>query len=332
MKKILVTGGAGYIGSHTIIELYNAGYEPIIVDNLSNSSLRNLEGISKILQTDIKWYKINCCDESLIDEIFFKEGNISGVIHFAAYKSVEESIKEHTKYHENNVGSLNSVLNAMKNHKINNIIFSSSCTVYGNPESLPIRENAPLKKATSPYAETKQICEKILEEDNSNSISLRYFNPIGSHSSSLIGDCSVDKPTNLIPILSQVAASEIKYIIVNGEDYNTPDGSCIRDYIHVEDLANAHVKSLNYLLKNEGKHIFNVGTGNGTSVLEAIKEFELANNIRIKYKVGNKRIGDVEQIYADCSLIMQKLNWKAEKSLRQGMVDAWNWKKKSYKG
>ena len=332
MKKILVTGGAGYIGSHTIVELFNSGYTPVIIDNLCNSSLRNIKGISKILKTKIKWYNIDCCNQNLINNIFSKENNIKAVIHFAAYKSVEESIKHAKKYHENNIGSLNTILKAMKQHDINNIIFSSSCTVYGNPTSLPIKENSQFKKAESPYAETKQICENILENDNCNSISLRYFNPIGSHASSLIGDCSKDNATNLIPILSQVAAKEVEYVTVNGNDYNTPDGSCIRDYIHVEDVANAHVKSLNYLLKNPGKYSFNVGTGYGTSVLEAIKQFELANNIKIKYQIGKKRIGDIEEIYADCSLIMGKLNWKAKKNIKEAMIDAWNWKKKYYKG
>ena len=327
MKKIIVTGGAGYIGSHTVVELYKSGFTPIIIDNLCNSSIKNIEGISKVLRQEIKWHNVDCTNQKSIDLVFEKEKNIEGVIHFAAYKSVENSVREPQKYHENNIGSLEVILESMRKNNVKNIIFSSSCTVYGSPDILPVTEDAPFKKAESPYGETKQLCEKLLEKDSCNSISLRYFNPIGSHSSSLIGDCSTDKPTNLVPILTEVAIGKRKQITVFGYDYNTPDGSCIRDYIHVVDLANSHVKALNYLIENSGKHAFNVGTGIGISVLEAIQSFEQANNLKINYKVGERRDGDIEQIFSDGTQIKEKLNWEANQTLKQAMIDAWNWEK-----
>ena len=327
MKKIIVTGGAGYIGSHTVVELYKSGFTPIIIDNLCNSSIKNIEGISKVLRQEIKWHNVDCTNQKSIDLVFEKEKNIEGVIHFAAYKSVEESVKEPQKYHENNIGSLEVILESMRKNNVKNIIFSSSCTVYGSPDILPVTEDIPFKKAESPYGETKQLCEKLLEKDSCNRISLRYFNPIGSHSSSLIGDCSTDKPTNLVPILTEVAIGKRKQITVFGYDYNTPDGSCIRDYIHVVDLANSHVKALNYLIENSGKHAFNVGTGIGISVLEAIQSFEQANNLKINYKVGERRDGDIEQIFSDGTQVKEKLNWEANQTLKQAMIDAWNWEK-----
>ena len=327
MKKIIVTGGAGYIGSHTVVELYKSGFTPIIIDNLCNSSIKNIEGISKVLRQEIKWHNVDCTNQKSIDLVFEKEKNIEGVIHFAAYKSVEESVKEPQKYHENNIGSLEVILESMRKNNVKNIIFSSSCTVYGSPDILPVTEDIPFKKAESPYGETKQLCEKLLEKDSCNSISLRYFNPIGSHSSSLIGDCSTDKPTNLVPILTEVAIGKRKQITVFGYDYNTPDGSCIRDYIHVVDLANSHVKALNYLIENSGKHAFNVGTGIGISVLEVIQSFEQANNLKINYKVGERRDGDIEQIFSDGTQVKEKLNWEAKQTLKQAMKDAWNWEK-----
>ena len=326
-KKIIVTGGAGYIGSHTVIELHNSGYTPIILDNLCNSSIDNIKGINKIIGKKIKWYNVDCTNSEEVNKMFSTEKNIIGIIHFAAFKSVEESINNPEKYHKNNVGSLKNILENMKKENINNIIFSSSCTVYGNPDVLPVSENTPFKKAESPYGETKQICEKLLLKNECNSISLRYFNPIGSHSSSLIGDCSKDKTSNLVPIITKVAIGKKDKITVLGNDYNTPDGSCIRDYIHVVDLAKSHVLALNYILKNSGKNCFNVGTGKGISVLETIKEFEKANKVKIKYNIGKRRKGDVEKIFSDNTLIKNKLKWKAEKSLRQALVDAWNWER-----
>ncbi|MBT6809074.1 MAG: UDP-glucose 4-epimerase GalE, partial [Flavobacteriales bacterium] len=237
MRKIIITGGAGYIGSHTVVELYNSGFTPIIIDNLCNSSEKNIKGISEILGTDIKWHNVDCTNQKEINNIFELEGDIEGIIHFAAYKSVEESIQNPKKYYDNNIGSLEVILNSMGKYKVNNIIFSSSCTVYGMPDILPVTENAPFKKAESPYGETKQLCEKILIENNFSSVALRYFNPIGSHSSFLIGDCSADKASNLIPIITETAIGKREGITVFGKDYKTSDGTCIRDYIHVVDLA-----------------------------------------------------------------------------------------------
>jgi len=327
MKKILITGGAGYIGSHTVVELYNSGFTPIIIDNLCNSSIKNIEGISKLIGGDIKWYNVDCCNKNDVYSVFKDEGKIDGVIHFAAFKAVEESVKDPEKYYKNNIGSLEVILESMKKNNVKNIIFSSSCTVYGSPDILPVTENAPFKKAESPYGETKQICEQMLKEDACQSVSLRYFNPIGSHSTSLIGDCSNDRPSNLVPIITEVAIGKQKEITVFGDDYNTPDGTCIRDYIHVVDLAKSHVKALDFLIKKPGKYAFNVGTGIGISVLDAIKSFEQTNKLSINYSIGQRRDGDIEQIYANNNLVKEKLGWEAKETLHQAMISAWNWEK-----
>ena len=327
MTKILVTGGAGYIGSHTIVELVNAGYNPIIVDNLCNTSIQNITGIEKIINRKVKWYNIDCTDKDQMNKIFSEEKGIEGTIHFAAYKAVEESVQNPQKYYENNLGSLKVLLECMSENSIRNIIFSSSCTVYGMPDTLPVDEKAPFKKAESPYGETKQLCEKILIKDPCNSVSLRYFNPIGSHKSALIGDCSADKPSNLVPIITEVAIGKRKEIIIFGNDYNTADGTCIRDYIHVVDLAKSHVKAIDFLINNAGKHTFNVGTGVGVSVLEAIRAFEESNQLSINYNIGPRRNGDIEQIYANSNLIKEKLGWEAKETIQQAMITAWGWEK-----
>tara|TARA_B100000959_G_scaffold266748_1_gene309522 strand:- start:1310 stop:2302 length:993 start_codon:yes stop_codon:yes gene_type:complete len=329
--KILVTGGVGYIGSHTVLELIKEGFQPIIVDNLCNSSVRNLEGIKTITGVNVKWYNVDCSIEQELNEVFENEQEINGAIHFAAYKSVEESVRLPEKYYKNNIGSLEVLLNQMIKHKVNNIIFSSSCTVYGTPDQLPVTESSPFKKAESPYGETKQMCENILQKSDVNSISLRYFNPIGSHSSSLIGDCSSDKPANLIPIICEVAKGVREKLIVNGDDYNTIDGTCVRDYIHVVDLAKSHVSALKYLLKNPKKDVFNIGTGKGLSVLEAVHFFEKVNKKKINYSIGPRRDGDVEEIYSDNTKVEKLLNWKAEISVEAAMTDAWNWEKMKVK-
>ena len=326
-RKIIVTGGAGYIGSHTVVELINSGFTPIIVDNLCNTSTQNIEGIEKIIGKKIKWYNSDCTNKIAMDKVFDAEGEIEGVIHFAAYKSVEESVKNPQKYYDNNMGSLKVVLQCMQENEVKNIIFSSSCTVYGMPDILPVDENTPFKKAESPYGETKQICESMLKKDSCNSVALRYFNPIGSHSTSLIGDCSADKPSNLVPIITEVAIGKRKEITVFGDNYNTPDGTCIRDYIHVVDLAKSHVKAMNFLITNPGKHAFNVGTGIGISVLDAIKAFETANNLSVSYEIGPRRSGDIEQIYANGNLVKEKLGWEAQETLDQAMKSAWEWEK-----
>lgn len=325
MNKILVTGGAGYIGSHTLVELSQNGFTPIVVDNLSNTSFENLKGAEKIIDKKIPFYKIDCTNESEFKKVFETEENIKGVIHFAAFKSVEESVREPEKYFNNNIGSLEVLLKHMKDFGINNIIFSSSCTVYGSPDVLPVNESAPFKKAESPYGESKQLCEKLLDKVDLNSVSLRYFNPIGSHESGLIGDCSSDKASNLVPIITETAIGIREQITVFGDDYNTPDGTCLRDYIHVVDLANAHVKALNYVISNGNKSIFNIGTGKGVSVLEAIRIFEEVNELQINFKIGPRRAGDVEQIYSDNTLSTNELKWKAKMPLENAMKSAWKW-------
>jgi len=329
--KILVTGGAGYIGSHTVLELIKEGFQPVIVDNLCNSSVKNLEGIKAITGVNVKWYNVDCSIAEELNEVFENEQEINGAIHFAAYKSVEESIRLPEKYYKNNIGSLEVLLKLMKQSKIDNLIFSSSCTVYGTPDILPVTEDAPFKKAESPYGETKQQCENILQTSDIKSISLRYFNPIGSHSSGLIGDCSADKPANLVPIICEVAKGVRGKLIVNGNDYNTIDGSCVRDYIHVVDLAKSHVSALHYLLKNPKKDVFNIGTGKGLSVIQAISCFEKANDKKINYSIGYRRDGDVEEIYSDNIKSEKLLNWQAEISVETAMKDAWNWELKKMK-
>ena len=253
MKKILVTGGAGYIGSHTVVELIRAGYNPIIIDNLCNTSTHNIYGIENITKKNIKWYNVDCTDKNAINRIFIEEEKIDGVIHFAAYKSVEESVLNPEKYYNNNVGSLKVLLKCMKINNVNNIIFSSSCTVYGLPNVLPVCESAPFKKAESPYGETKQLCEQMLLDSVCNSIALRYFNPIGNHKSALIGDCSADEPSNLVPIITETAIGKRDKVIIFGDNYNTSDGTCIRDYIHVVDLARSHVLAMDFIFSNPGK-------------------------------------------------------------------------------
>jgi len=331
MKNIVVTGGAGYIGIHTIIELISKGYNPIIIDNLCNSSIDNIKGAEKITKKKIKWYKKDCTDGEIMENIFKNEKNIFAVIHFSAFKSVEESVRDPEKYYKNNVGSLEVILDCMKKYNVQNIIFSSSCTVYGNPDILPVDEKAIFKKAESPYGETKQICENIIAKNSFNSVSLRYFNPIGCHHTGLIGDCSYDKPNNLVPIITEVAIGKRKKIIIFGNDYKTNDGTCIRDYIHVCDLANSHVKALNFLNKNAGKHVFNIGTGKGLSVLNIVKKFEEVNKVKINYSIGPRRDGDIAEIYANGELAKNKLGWMSKKNIEESLISAWNWEKKKRK-
>lgn len=330
MKRtdILVTGGAGYIGSHTVVELYNSGYRPIIVDDLSNTSLNNISGIEKIIGDKISFYKIDCTNEAKMNELFKKETNIEGVIHFAAFKSVEESVREPKKYYDNNIGSLEVLLKIMKKYKLSNIIFSSSCTVYGSPDILPVSELAAFKKAESPYGETKQLCEKLIDEVDLNSISLRYFNPVGSHETCLIGDCSADKPNNLVPIICEVASGKRNAMQIYGNDYNTIDGTCVRDYIHVVDLARAHVSALDYILKSKTiKTAYNIGVGKGVSVQEVVDFFEQINDIKISYKIGPRREGDVEEIYSDNTKINKELKWFPLMSFQSALKTAWIWEK-----
>ena len=287
--------------------------------------LEILKVLINITNQQVKFYNIDCTDSSAVKSVFEKEKDILGLIHFAAFKSVEESVRLPEKYFKNNIGSLEVILDQMQNNNINNIIFSSSCTVYGTPEILPVTENSPFKRAESPYGETKQKCEDILNRSILKSVSLRYFNPIGSHSSGLIGDCSADKPANLVPIICEFASGKRENLIVNGNDYNTVDGTCVRDYIHVVDLAKSHIAALNYLLKNKKKDVFNIGTGKGLSVLQVIKAFESANNMKLNYSIGSRRDGDVEEIFSDNKKVLNILKWNSKISIEQAMIDAWNW-------
>lgn len=334
MKKILVTGGAGFIGSHTVVELHNAGYEPVIIDDLSNSKSAVLDGLKKITGKDFKFYQNDCNDKIALENIFKTEGNIVGVIHFAAFKAVGESVQEPLKYYHNNIGSLVTLIETMKKYGVNDLVFSSSCTVYGEPDTLPVTEQSKIKPATSPYGFTKQVGEQIIRDQHQSdsdfsAVLLRYFNPIGAHPSSQIGELPLGVPNNLVPFITQTAAGIREKITVYGSDYNTTDGTCIRDYIHVVDLAKAHVASLDWLFKRKSKQleVLNVGTGNGSSVLEVVQAFEKVNDLKLNYSIGPRREGDVEKVYADATKVQQILGWKAELSLEESLRDAWNWQK-----
>jgi len=336
MPKILVTGGLGYIGSHTVVELHKQGFEVIIVDDLSNTSLDVLERVNKITNSSINYVNLDLKNIEAT-KIFISENNdIDGVIHFAASKAVGESVKNPLKYYTNNLFSLTNLLNELKDlNKEINFIFSSSATVYGNPEIVPITESEPIKKAESPYGNTKQIGEEIIKDlvySNSNfkAISLRYFNPIGAHSSAMIGELPIGVPQNLVPFITQTAIGLRKELTVFGNDYPTSDGSCLRDYIHVMDLAKAHIKSLYKLINNEDKSYydtFNIGTGKGTSVLELIKCFENVTENKLNFKIGDRREGDVAECFADVSKANKILNWKSELSIKDSLLSSWNWEK-----
>ncbi len=295
---------------------------------MSNSSLNNIRGAEEIIKNKIDFYKVDCTDFDQMNKVFKEQKNIDAVIHFAAYKSVEESVRQPNKYFSNNIGSLEILMGLMNDHDVNNIIFSSSCTVYGTPEFLPVNELVPFGKAESPYAETKQLCEKLIEESAINSISLRYFNPVGSHPSSLIGDCSADKPNNLVPIICEVASGKRKSMQIFGNDYDTHDGTCVRDYIHVVDLAKAHVMAVNHILNNvKIKTAYNLGVGKGVSVHQVIDSFEKVNNLKISYELGPRRSGDIEQIYSDNNKINNELDWFPVMTFESALESAWNWEK-----
>jgi UDP-glucose 4-epimerase len=333
MKNILVTGGAGYIGSHTCVELINAGFEPIIVDNFSNSEKFIIERIEEITGHKLTVLEGDCSDEQFLRDNL-KDIELSGCIHFAAYKAVGESSELPLKYYENNIGSMISILKYMEHINCSNLVFSSSCTVYGQPDQLPVTENSPLKPAESPYGRTKQMCEDILKDCfqsgiNLKALALRYFNPIGAHPSGLIGELPLGTPNNLVPFITQTAAGLREKLTVFGDDYSTPDGTCIRDYIHVVDLAKAHVAAINYLIDTQGALIdfINIGRGKGHSVLEVIKSFEKVNNIELNYQIGARRSGDVEMVFADSSYAQSILNWSAKLDLTSSLRDAWKWQK-----
>jgi len=335
MNKILVTGGCGYIGSHTLVDLIENGYDVISVDNNSRSNPRILEGVEKITGKKVKNYKVDLCNFDDTFAIFAENEDIAGIIHFAAFKSVGESVEEPLMYYENNLNSLINLLKCVQEFNIPNFVFSSSCTVYGNPDEIPVTENSPLKQAESPYGSTKQMGEQIISEfsraSNAQCILLRYFNPVGAHPSSLIGELPIDKPANLVPAITQTAIGRLPQMTVFGDDYPTRDGSCIRDYIHVSDIAHAHTLAIKYL--EQGKNfqrceVFNLGTGNGVTVLEAIKAFEKISGVKLNYKIGPRRPGDVVAIYANNDLARTKLGWEIRYSLDDMLSTAWKWEQR----
>jgi UDP-glucose 4-epimerase len=333
-KKILVTGGAGYIGGHTAVELIQAGYETVIVDNFSKSDDTVLNGMEKILGKKPDFHQGDCLDKDFLRRLFKNQGPFSCVLHFAAYKSVGESVQQPLMYYENNIGSLVALLEVMKENGVMDMIFSSSCTVYGQPDHIPVNEQAPFKRAESPYGATKQMCERILEDSYNNGfriISLRYFNPIGAHPTGLIGELPVGVPNNLVPYITQTAAGQRDKLTVFGDDYNTPDGSCIRDFIHVVDVAVAHLKAMEYLdrASNEPSlEVFNLGTGRGVSVLELVNTFQEVTGVKLPYVIGKRRPGDVEKVYADPTRLNKAFNWKTKYSINEGLLHAWQWEKR----
>jgi UDP-glucose 4-epimerase len=333
--KILVTGGTGYIGSHTVVELQQNGYEVVIIDNLSNSVKDVLYSIEKITGILPEFHEFDICNENLTKQFFYKNKDIAGIIHFAAFKAVGESMEQPLKYYHNNLVSLINLLTCMNEQKNNNFVFSSSCTVYGQPDILPVNEGAPFKKAFSPYGHTKQICEAIIDSTAKTyglkAISLRYFNPIGAHKSALIGELPIGVPNNLVPFITQTAIGKRDQLHVFGNDYNTPDGTCIRDYIHVVDIAKAHVIAVERMLKNNSSlscEVFNLGTGKGFSVLEVIHAFEKVSGVKLNYKFVDRRPGDIIKVWADTSYANKELGWKAEKGLEEMVRSAWEWEKK----
>lgn len=331
MKNILVTGGAGFIGSHTVVELINAGYRPIIIDNFSNSDRQVLDRLQEITGQNISSYDHDYQNEAFLKDVINNE-SVEGIIHFAAHKAVGESVQQPLKYFQNNVAGLITLLKIMEEAGTPNLVFSSSCTVYGEPDSLPVTEDAPIKPATSPYGATKQMDETIIRDTTAaanklKSLSLRYFNPIGAHESALIGELPIGTPANLVPFLTQTVARIREKLTVYGNDYPTPDGTCIRDYIHVVDLAKAHVKALEHIAKQQPKYYdtCNIGTGKGSSVLEVIKAFEKATGKKVPYEIGPRREGDVVATYASAEKANSMLGWKAEKTLEQALSGAWRW-------
>jgi UDP-glucose 4-epimerase len=331
-KKVLLTGGAGYIGSHTAVELIQQGFDVVVLDDFSRSEKRMVDGIEKITGRNVACYQGSCTDERFLDTVFSKE-NFDSVIHFAAYKSVNESVQQPLLYYQNNVGSMTALLKAMEKFHVNQIIFSSSCTVYGEPDRIPVDESAPFKKAESPYGATKQMCERILEDciqanQPLRSVSLRYFNPVGAHPSALIGELPIGTPSNLVPYVTQTAAGIRQKLTVFGNDYNTPDGSCMRDFIHVVDLAKAHVMALQKVVALENRNeVFNLGTGIGVTVLDLVKRFIKTTGIPLNYEVGPRRAGDVEKIYADPAKAANILGWRTQLSLEDSLLHAWQWEK-----
>jgi UDP-glucose 4-epimerase len=332
-QTILVTGGTGYIGSHTAVELMEAGFDVVIVDNLENSSRDVLEGIAAITGRKPRFEEMDLRDKEATLALFKKHSDIGAIIHFAAYKAVGESVEKPLAYYENNLHSLTNLLEGMQKHQVNKIVFSSSCTVYGQPERIPVSEDSPVQAASSPYGNTKQISEEILRDavnadQDLRVVSLRYFNPIGAHPTARIGELPLGVPANLVPFITQTAIGIREQLRVFGDDYNTPDGSAIRDYINVVDLARAHVVAIQRQMDQKmksGFEVFNLGTGKGLSVLEVIQAFEQATGQQVNYQVVGRREGDVEQVYADTRFANEELGWKAEIALEDTLRSAWKW-------
>ena len=332
-KKIIVTGGTGYIGSHTAVELIAGGFEVVIIDNLYNSDIAVLEGIRAITGVTPKFWQYDLCDIQKLEEVFVAEGKIDAIIHFAAYKAVGESVRKPLEYFRNNLVSLMNLLEMMERHNTPVMVFSSSCTVYGQPDTLPVTEASPVKEAASPYGYTKQAGEIVIRDTmasrpSQKAVSLRYFNPIGAHPTAFLGELPRGVPENLVPFITQTAMGLREELKVFGTDYDTPDGSCIRDYLHVVDLAKAHVIALQRMLDGQNKtnyEVFNLGMGKGVSVLEAISAFEKATGVKLKYSITDRRAGDIEKIWADPSLANRELGWKTEISIEEAMETAWRW-------
>jgi len=335
MNKILVTGGCGYIGAHTIVDLIENGFEPVCIDNNSRSTPALLQGIKEITGVMVKNYKVDLANFDDTYAVFQENSDIKGIIHFAAYKAVGESVEKPLLYFENNLSSLINILKCTKEFKVPHFIFSSSCTVYGSPDEIPVTEKSPIKPPESPYGATKQMGEQIVKDvtatGDMQSILLRYFNPVGAHPTALIGELPLGKPENLIPATTQTAIGKLKEVVVYGDDYPTRDGSCIRDYIHVCDIAHAHTLALQYLIENKNVNpceVYNLGSGNGVSVLEAIHAFEKVSGKKLNYRIGARRPGDIMAIYADNSLAKEKLKWDPKYSLDEMMLTAWKWELK----
>lgn len=334
-KRVLVTGGAGYIGSHTAVELINAGFEVIVVDNLSNSDPSSIDGIARITGVKPHFVEADCCDEEAMRRVF-DAYDFDSVIHFAAYKAVGESVAEPTKYYRNNLQSFVNIVSLMHEYGRHNIVFSSSATVYGDADVLPVTELTPRKSATSPYGATKQMAEDILRDsvaayNHLNGIALRYFNPIGAHPSALIGELPRGVPNNLVPYITQTAAGIRECLSIFGDDYDTPDGSCLRDYIDIVDLARAHAVAINRMVEGRNKEryeVFNIGTGRPVSVFELVRGFESANSLKLNYKIAPRRSGDVPAVWADTTLANNELGWRAERELADTLRAAWQWERR----
>jgi len=332
-KVILVTGGTGFIGSHTVVELQQAGHEVLVIDDLSNSRIEVLDAITEITGVRPHFEQVDITDREALEAVFTKyREEIEGVIHFAAKKAVGESVEKPLLYYRVNVGGTVKLLECMASHKVHNIVFSSSCTVYGQPDVIPVDETAPRKEAESPYGNSKKICEDVLRDASASSllnvVALRYFNPIGAHESALIGELPLGTPNNLVPYITQTGIGKREELTVHGNDYPTPDGTCIRDYIHVVDLAKAHIRALNRLLKQQQKstyEVFNIGTGSGSTVLEVIQAFEKVSGKSLNYRIGPRRAGDITQVYANTAFSNTELGWKAELSLEDALRSAWAW-------